>query len=203
MNREPLGDFNVITKHEENQVVDLTELNESLDFLSCLSDCNVQGGSRFTWSDDRDPPNTIWRRLDRLVFNAEWFDILGYYNHPLVQNLLRSCPSSHANQTGHIKYFKSLNLWTDHEDYLSIMQQAWSDPQAGTPFYSLQQNIKKVCHSLSAWSRTTFGVIFDNSQENSKILEKARTNFTKYIKLQDNVVRHKAGSRGCQHCILP
>lgn len=179
-------------------------------------------GSRFTWSDDRDPPNTIWRRLDRLVFNAEWFDILGYYSHPLVQNLLRSCSSSHANQSGHIKYFKSRNLWTDHEDYLSIMQQAWSDPQAGNPFYSLQQNIKKVCHSLRVWSRTTFGVIFDkpkkleifiknfeeaaavnNSQENRKILAKARTNFTKYIKLQDNVVRHKAGSRGCQHCILP
>lgn len=137
-----VGDFNVITITEEKSGGRPCRIEESLHFLSCLSDCNVQGGvyvaSRFTWSDNRDPPNTIWRRLDRLIFNAEWFDICwGYYSHPLVWNLLRSCSSSHANQSGHIKYFKSLNIWTDYEDNLSIIQQAWSDPQAGNPFYSL------------------------------------------------------------------
>jgi len=127
-----VSDFNIITKPEEKSGGRPFRYEESSDFVSCLTDCNLQDGgflgSMFTWSDNRDPPNTIWKRLDRLVYNAEWFD---EYGDTTLTHLSRTC-SDHApmlitynnNNTNHVKYFKFLNIWTDHDDFLTIVQQA-------------------------------------------------------------------------------
>ncbi|KAH0781085.1 hypothetical protein KY290_000683 [Solanum tuberosum] len=62
-----VGDFNVIIKAEEKTGGRSYKADESIDFLACLTNCNLQDGgyvgSRFTWSDNRDtplPPNTIF-----------------------------------------------------------------------------------------------------------------------------------------------
>lgn len=63
-------------------------------------------------------------QMDRLAYNAEWFDIFGGTT---VTHLARTC-SYHAsplincgsNIRDHTKYFKFLNIWVDHEDYLSM-----------------------------------------------------------------------------------
>lgn len=123
----------------------------------------------FTKSDNSDPPNTIWKRLDRLVYNAEWFD---EYRGTTVTHLSRTC-SNHAlmlitrnnNNTNHVKYFKLLNRWTDQDDFRTIVQQAWEDEQSGNPLYVLYQKIKKVCNNLSSWSRSAFGDFYDEPKK--------------------------------------
>ncbi|KAG5625372.1 hypothetical protein H5410_010590 [Solanum commersonii] len=91
-----IGDFNVICTTEEKMGGRPFTLGESLDFLDCLSECGLQdagySGAKFTWCDNRDPPNTIWKRLDRLVYNTNWFHD---YNTTSVSYLLRTC-SDHA-----------------------------------------------------------------------------------------------------------
>lgn len=66
-----VGDFNVITDIEEKRGGRSFRIEKSLDFLSCISDCGlldvVLFGNIFTWSDNRGPPNTIWKRLYRLL----------------------------------------------------------------------------------------------------------------------------------------
>ncbi|XP_070045848.1 uncharacterized protein [Nicotiana tomentosiformis] len=63
-----VGDFNVVSCEEEKKGGRPFRVEDNLDFLACLSHCRLQDagycGSQFTWSDNRDPPNTIWERQD-------------------------------------------------------------------------------------------------------------------------------------------
>ncbi|OIT24755.1 hypothetical protein A4A49_28383 [Nicotiana attenuata] len=214
-----VGDFNVISSGEEKIGGRDFRVEESLDFISCLSDCELQDGgyvgTSFTWSDNIDPPNTIWKRLDRLVYNTEWFDLFGGTS---VTHMSRSC-SDHSplliacgsNPPEQVRYFKFLNFWVDHEEYLNVIQQSWLGEDNDNPLYNLHQKIKRVCSALSSWSRTAFGDIYeepkklemeirrleevylnDNNQSNRLNLSKAKAEFTRYLKLQDSVLRQKA-----------
>ncbi|XP_075086526.1 uncharacterized protein LOC142169190 [Nicotiana tabacum] len=177
--RGVVGDFNVVSC-EEKKGGRPFRVEDSLDFLACLSDCGLQDAgyccSQFTWSDNRDPPNTIWERLDRLVYNAEWFDSFGS---TVVTHLSRSC--------------------SDHAPLLI------SAANTGSDF-----KLKKVCSTLSAWSRQAFGDIYeepkrlealirsleeemisDPSPECRMNLSKAIAKFTIFLKLRDSILRQK------------
>ncbi|XP_019230357.1 PREDICTED: uncharacterized protein LOC109211289 [Nicotiana attenuata] len=106
----------------------------------------------FTLSDNRDPPNTILKRLDRLVYNAEW-------------------------------YFKFLNFWVEHEENLNVIQQSWLGEDNGTK--KTGNGDKKTRRSLPD----------DNNQGNVLKLSKAKAEFTRFLKLQDSVLRQKARVR--------
>ncbi|OIT01199.1 hypothetical protein A4A49_10719 [Nicotiana attenuata] len=115
-----IADFNVITSSEEKKCGRSYRMEESLDFIECLNECGLHDasftGSMFTWCDNRDPPTTIWKRLDRLVNNTSWFDSI---SNTSVTHLSRAC-SDHApllvkmslETNSFIKYFKFLNFWT-------------------------------------------------------------------------------------------
>ncbi|XP_075098876.1 uncharacterized protein LOC142175779 [Nicotiana tabacum] len=158
-------------------------------------------------------PNTIWERLDRLVYNAEWFGALGN----TIVTYLSISFSDHAPllisavSTEYVKYFKFLNILVDHEEYLEKVQQAWLEAIIGNPLYVLHQKIKKVCSTLSAWSRQAFGDIYEElkrfevlissleetmmtnlSPEARMALSQARAEFTRFLMLQDSILRQKA-----------
>ncbi|XP_060202878.1 uncharacterized protein LOC132631306 [Lycium barbarum] len=169
----------------------------------------------FTWSDNRDPPNTIWKRLDRLAYNEEWFDLFGGTT---VTHLSRTC-SDHAPLlikcgipvNDHISYFKFLKMWVKHEDHLNIIQQSWSKEVQGNSLYVLPQKTKKVCKTLSVWSRSTFGDIYEKLMRLEKLIKDledeatindnqeirtkiscAKAEFNNFLKLQDSVLKQKA-----------
>ncbi|XP_060183056.1 uncharacterized protein LOC132613011 [Lycium barbarum] len=169
----------------------------------------------FTWCDNRDPPNTIWKRLDRLVYNSQWFDQFGGTT---ITHLSRSC-SDHAlllitckkENTDYISYFKFLNIWVEHDDFLRLVQQNRSGLVIGDPLFILYQKLKRVCKSLSTWSRRAFGDIneepkrlettirkleensFNNNNPSNRMnLSRAKADYTKFLKLQDSVLRQKA-----------
>lgn len=116
------------------------------------------------------------------------------------------------NETGNIiKYFKFLNFWIDHPDYTTTVREAWNEPIYGNPLYILHQKLKNTCKTLSSWSRSTFGDIYeepkkleaqirhlestclnDNSDENRCELSRCRAEYTRYLKLQSSILRQKA-----------
>lgn len=80
----------------------------------------------------------------------------------------------------------------------------------GNPLFTLHQKIKNTCKSLSIWSRKAFGDIYEepyklevfirsledasttnNCPDNRMNLSRARVEFTRFLKLQDNVLRQK------------
>ncbi|KAG5568382.1 hypothetical protein H5410_064602 [Solanum commersonii] len=138
-------------------------IKESLDFIQCLNDCGLQNagfsGSKYTWCDNKDPSATIWKRLDRLVHNSQWF---GVFNATSVTYLSRTCSNyspllvkMNFDNTHIIKYFKFLNIWTKHTQFLETVKHSWN------------KEIKRTCKTLSSWSRQAFGDIY----EEPKILE--------------------------------
>ncbi|XP_075076534.1 uncharacterized protein LOC142163173 [Nicotiana tabacum] len=169
----------------------------------------------YTWCDNRDPPNTIWKRLDRRAYNSEWFDSFGGTS---VTHLSRSysdhAPSlitCKANNVDFTRYFKFLNIWAEHKDFLDVVQHAWDINVVENSLYILHQKNKNTCNSLHSWSREAFGDIYEElkklkilirSLEEASLtnncpikrmnLSKARAGFTRYLKLQDNILRHKA-----------
>ncbi|XP_070031601.1 uncharacterized protein [Nicotiana tomentosiformis] len=171
------GDFSVVSCEEEKKGGRPFRVEDNLDFLVCLGLQDVgYYGSQFTWSNNRDPPNTIWESTD----------------------------------SDFVKYFKFLNIWVEHEEYLGKIQQAWSEEVFGNPLYIFHQKLKKVCSTLGAWSRQAFGdiyeepkrleslirsldeaMIFDPFSECRMNLSKARAEFTRFLKLQESILRQK------------
>ncbi|KAG5574509.1 hypothetical protein H5410_054643 [Solanum commersonii] len=117
------------------------------------------------------PPNTIWKRLDRLAYKNHWFDML---------TLLNILDSS----------IFGLNMMTFSMLY---------------PLQVLHKKLKATIKALSAWSR----VAYRNFHEEPKRLEniikgveersmnrinlsKAKTKFTRFLKIQEKVLSQKA-----------
>lgn len=183
-------------------------IEESFDFVACLNGCDLQYGgylgSKITWSDNRDPPNTMRKGLDRVTYNSQWFDT---FSETTVTHLARTC-SDHTpllircipDVTNHIKYLKFLNICTEHRDYLEVVQNARNGTQQGNPLHTLHQKIKKVSKSLSIWSRIAFGDFYEepkrlenlikdleeasitnNNQENRQNLSRAKAEYHRFL----------------------
>lgn len=91
-----MGDFNVIAKVEEKLGGTPYRLEKSFDFLNFMEDTGVQdagfAGNIYTWCNNRSAPDTIWKRLDRMLYNSEWFVL---FNRTTVTHLAIS-GSDHA-----------------------------------------------------------------------------------------------------------
>ncbi|OIT32383.1 hypothetical protein A4A49_43953 [Nicotiana attenuata] len=214
-----IGDFNVITIREEKLGGRPHRLEENLEFVECLNDCGLQDasytGAKVTWCDNRDPPLTIWKRLDRLVYNSDWFDEL---NNTAVTHLSRSCSDHapllvklHHEDTQGTRYFKFLNFWTEHLDFKQTIQNNWNIYIHGNPLYILQQKIKNTTKALNTWSRATFGDIYEepkrleslirtleeicmtnNTPKNRNELSKNKAEFIRYLNIHDSILSQKA-----------
>ncbi|KAH0698618.1 hypothetical protein KY284_012833 [Solanum tuberosum] len=110
-----------------------------------------------------------------------------------------------------IKYFKFLNFWTEHPDFLHTLHNSWDVHINSNPLYILQQKIKNTTKTLSAWSRNTFGDTYEerkrlealireledtcltnNTPENRCELSKCKAEFIRYLKIQDSILSQKA-----------
>lgn len=91
-----IGDFNVIAKVVEKLGGTPYRLEKSFDLLNFMEDAGIQDagyvGNIHTWSNNKGAPNTIWKRLDRMLYNAEWFDL---FNKTTFTHLART-GSDHA-----------------------------------------------------------------------------------------------------------
>jgi len=74
------GDFNVILNEEEKLGgLEFTQ-NEAYDFSSCITACALievrTSGSKYTWWNGRIEGECIFKRLDRILVNQEFIDLL-------------------------------------------------------------------------------------------------------------------------------
>ncbi|XP_009614640.1 uncharacterized protein [Nicotiana tomentosiformis] len=108
-------------------------------------------------------------RLNRALVNSEW---LQSFSDTSVVHLVRT-GSDHApllistanTQWEPKKYFKFLDFWTEQDDFLKVVEQAWQIQVEGGPMWKFHLKLKNVCKSLSSWSRNTIGNIFDKIKE--------------------------------------
>ncbi|XP_070055567.1 uncharacterized protein [Nicotiana tomentosiformis] len=214
------GDFNVIL-HEDEKIGELpVHPHKYEDFVFCVNSCGLfeQGykGIPFTWWNGRSNVECIFKRLDRIFVNLPFQNMLPTIE---VEHLIRT-GSDHApllmtygvQTTNFVKPFRFLNFWTKHATFMDVLRQNWEADFIGDLFLIFKQNIKRVKVALSKWSRETFGDIFkqlailedivrvkemlfeeEPTIENRIVLQKAQSELKKYLSIEEQYWKKKAG----------
>ncbi|XP_049370570.1 uncharacterized protein LOC125835476 [Solanum verrucosum] len=138
-----------------------------------------------------------------------------------VQHLIRE-GSDHAplhvtcstGQEQIYKLFRFLNFLTKHHSFQKIVEDVWKMEATGSPLTVVQTKMKRVKLALVQWSRTTFGNIFQQvatledlirakkvqleinaSEENRTTLKKSEADLKKYLHIEEEYWKQKAGMR--------
>ncbi|XP_075083347.1 uncharacterized protein LOC142167090 [Nicotiana tabacum] len=214
------GDFNVILQEYEKIGGLPVHPPECEDFAFCVNSCGLfeQGykESSFTWWNGRSNVECIFKSLDRIFVNLSFQNMLPTIE---VEHLIRT-GSDHApllmtcgvQTTNFVKPFRFLNFWTKHATFMDVVRQNWEADFIGDPFFMFKQNIKRVKVALSKWSRETFGDIFkqlailedivrvketlfeeEPTTENRIVLQKAQSKLKKYLSIEEQYWKQKAG----------
>ncbi|KAK4710274.1 hypothetical protein R3W88_004787 [Solanum pinnatisectum] len=206
------GDFNVILNEEEKQGGLPFMQREAMEFAQCINNCGLielkYSGSNFTWWNGRIEEHCIFKRLDRVMGNQEFMDLLPSSE---VQHLIRR-GSNHVplhvtcntEEEPMVRPFKFLNFWTKHPQFKKLIEDNWKVDFAGSPFLVFQAKIKQCKGALSKWSKEVFGDIFRKiatledvikameaqfevqpSKENRASLKKAKADLKKYWYIEE------------------
>ncbi|XP_059288627.1 uncharacterized protein LOC132041979, partial [Lycium ferocissimum] len=162
------GAFNVTLSEEEKLGGLPVHHQETIDFAQFINNCGLVelqfSGSRFTWWNGRIEDDCILKRLDRVLGNQEFIQLLPSSE---VSHLIRN-GSDHAslhvvcdsNEEIFVRPFRFLNFWTKHHKFMDVIKENWSLDYAANPFIELQGKMKKVKKALARWSKETYGNIF-------------------------------------------
>ncbi|XP_075107186.1 uncharacterized protein LOC142180150 [Nicotiana tabacum] len=114
----------MITNREEKLGGRSHRLEESMDFIECLNECGLPDAG---------------------------FTGAKHNCHTPIQILLRSCSDHapllvklHHEDIQGARYFKFLNFWTEHPDFIQTVQNIWSIYIQGNALFILQQKIKNT-----------------------------------------------------------
>ena len=153
------GDFNIISTAAEKsggsapRVGEMEELNLAIQ-ASGLEAVNFDG-SPFTWTNGR-----VWQRLDRVLINADWLNIFASVH---VSHMARGrsdhCPLLIKSSNGQVLKgsFRFLNVWTSHQDFLSIVRQSWSQPIGAFGMVGFFKKLMRLRKALRLWNSQCFG----------------------------------------------
>lgn len=147
--------------HIESDTEEKMQKDNLHDEASCIIEAGLEDvgyiGNPFTCCNNRGAPTTMWKRLDRMLFNIEWFDRFGSIS---VSHLVRACSDhlplliqSNNNTEAFVKYFRFLNLWTNHDHFMNEVRDAWTRDYQGNPTWNLHQKLKNTSLRLSKWPR--------------------------------------------------
>lgn len=115
-----------------------------------------------------------------------------------------------------IKYFKFLNIWTEHPQFRETAKNVWDENHQGNPLWVLHQNLKRTASHLSSWSKNAYGDIHsatktmetnivileqffqeDNTLANRTNLNKAKAEYVQHLNIQEAILRQKARRGRC------
>ncbi|KAK4732459.1 hypothetical protein R3W88_025447 [Solanum pinnatisectum] len=147
------GDFNTILNDAEKLGGLPVTITETVDFAQCLGGVHLMNlGSSYNWWNGRIEGDIIFKRLDRVLGNNEFMNMLPDTE---VPHLIRQ-GSDHAPlhvecnaENNHIaKPFKFMNFWTKHSEFHKRVEESWQNECIGTPIKVLQTKLKRVKMAL-------------------------------------------------------
>ncbi|XP_058784485.1 uncharacterized protein LOC131659290 [Vicia villosa] len=146
-----VGDFNVIMGAHEHRGRINPAVRPVQDFQNWTNDNALfhfpTTGADFTWTNKRDPPFTVERRLDRCIGNSNWIYSCNFI---AVCSLPRVCSDHHpllmefhVNFARTVSPFKFLSSWSLHDNCRQVILSAWSRKIVGCPmdFSMVKQTI--------------------------------------------------------------
>nr|XP_016449536.1 PREDICTED: uncharacterized protein LOC107774498 [Nicotiana tabacum] len=214
------GDFNVIWDEEEKFGALSVSLNEVDDFRHCINTCNLTDlgfkGSIYTWWNGRSEEDCNFKRLDRCLGNIEFQQTFpGLEVSHLSKIGSDHCPMLLKCDTASLtikKSFRFLNFWVQQASFKDLVKENWKADFAANPFVTFNHKLKKLKKALSTWSKATYGDIFQKiasleevvlvherqfelspTQMNRQRLRKVQAEMIKYLALEEQFWRQKAG----------
>ncbi|XP_074304230.1 uncharacterized protein LOC141638946 [Silene latifolia] len=176
-----LGDFNIVRAMEERIGPHPPSFSEIMAFNQCLLDCNLydlQGyGCEHTWTNKQDVGTRVWSKLDRVLTNASW---LVAFPHTQV-TVLPPGISDHSPLLVQIKEsyqirrrFSYLNCWEEHQDYDTLVTEAWQIPTKGNAMFILFAKLKNVRQKLIGLHKSNFSDLATKVKQARESLEVSR-----------------------------
>ncbi|XP_019232504.1 PREDICTED: uncharacterized protein LOC109213198 [Nicotiana attenuata] len=182
------GDFNVIWDEEKKFGGLPVSINEVDDFRHCINTCNLTDlgfkGSIYTWWNGRSEEDCIFKRLDRCFGNIE------------LQQTFPGLEITHLSKTGsdHCpmllkcdietppikKPFRFLNFWVKHASFKDVVKENWKQI---SKIASLEEVV--LVHERQFEVSPT--------QMNKLRLQKVQAEMIKYLALEEEFWRQKAG----------
>ncbi|XP_024155881.1 uncharacterized protein LOC112163846 [Rosa chinensis] len=131
-------------------------------FRQALLDCNLAdlgvASGPFRWSDAHTK-----ERLDRVVGSSEWQGAFGFSRvvnlPPSISNDVPMLLEVRTEQIVHHRgrrQFRFEEMWCSHEAFTQVVEEAWTEPQNGSPIVQVCRKIKDTGKALLDWDITTF-----------------------------------------------
>ena len=167
-----LGDFNEALFQTDQIGGNPRGFLQMEDFRDCLADCGLAdlgfSGYPYTWDNKRDGDENIQVRLDRATCNEGFLQLFPEteVEHILTEEsdhqaiLVRAQETAPRRCNGSVRPFRFEEAWTRHEQYDTMIEQAWM--AAGTGDEGLSAAWRKfatMTGSMQRWAREVFGSI--------------------------------------------
>ncbi|KAL2245871.1 uncharacterized protein LOC105178633 [Sesamum indicum] len=182
MPRLIMGDFNCVKSPEEKQLGVAPTWYELKDFMDCCAALGLLDvpttGCYYTWYSNNGS-NPMWCKLGRVLYNNEWLEAglhCGtHFNPP-------GCLSNHSPGIVTIfdhtptkpKPFHFFNMWADHPNFLTTVEQRWNLNVEETPQFSLCERLKALKGALKVFNTQHYSHIFTRAKEADLALQDAQ-----------------------------
>lgn len=158
-----LGDFNStlsLAERKGRKCINRVEKG----FIDCCRKLHLSDlpytGCHFTWLNRRKGLYAIRAKLDRALANPAWFnnfpDAKAHFYEPRTSD--HSCIEvvlGH-NFPSRPKPFKFFTCWSEHENFIAIVKNAWSTAVEGSPMFIVSQRLKVLKAHLKNFSKNIF-----------------------------------------------
>ncbi|XP_044505748.1 uncharacterized protein LOC123225703 [Mangifera indica] len=147
-----LGDFNTIRDPQE-KVGGATWGNYYCeDLRNCIREAELDDlrfmGHLLMWSNYSEGKRRITCKLDRALINDSWKDAflnaMTYFLNPSISDHSLCMVRMGTIEDCRKIPFKFFNLWTHHENFLSIVAEVWSHEVQGNPMFNVISKLKKL-----------------------------------------------------------
>ncbi|KAL0449729.1 UNVERIFIED_CONTAM: hypothetical protein Slati_1529300 [Sesamum latifolium] len=207
-----IGDFNeILFQHEKTGAI--RPAWQISDFRQALNDSDLSdlgySGSKFTWCNRRQHPDTVRARLDRAVANPAWLDRFSRY----TVTHIAACQSDHKmvilemvqqgvqTRRRRTAQFRFDARWLESDDCKRVIEEAWGGEADGDAHLVLWKKIQQCRIGLLRWKRLEF----DPPQHEVRKLEErasARKRYNTISRLKDSEGRWQDTEEGIQEILL-
>ncbi|KAL0294494.1 UNVERIFIED_CONTAM: hypothetical protein Scaly_3120700 [Sesamum calycinum] len=177
-----LGDFNCVKSPIEKQLGATPTWYELKDFADCCLSLRLNDapttGCYYTWYSNSES-NPVWCKLDRVLFNNEWFEAGLLCN---AHFSLLGCLSDHSPGIVSIldllasqpKPFQFFNMWADHQDFMPTVENGWNLNVDDTAQFCLCRKLKALKGHLKAFNNLHFSHISIGAKDADLALQDAQ-----------------------------
>lgn len=160
------GDFNCVlatTKVVGRGRFDFPSADDFNDFIQFTGLDELQyHGNLFSWCNNQQGIDRIYKRLDRPLGNTEWLEKVSYFVTYLDRVYSDHAPmliEENSEWNGGPSPFKFQTMWLEHPNFLDFVRYKWDYTASSSPLLNLCLKLKGLKQNLKWWNKNEFGDI--------------------------------------------